>query len=153
LTFSYLYSAQIRKRTEFGDTVRRCSFETLLRCHTWSAHLWRRYYLEPYVQTWRCLDQHPTFWSRLRRYIWTLSSLTYEDSSSMCYDGKEYVESLSKVRRDWSATDRWECHGEDEVKCIVARSAACNTLIRPFSFANTENCSYATRYQLTIKCY
>ena len=66
-----------------------------------------------------------TIWSRLKRFgdarissrpfgeayyseptkeIWTLSSSTYEDSSSVRYDGKEYVESLFKVRREKSAT-------------------------------------------------
>ena len=29
------------------------------------------------------------------------------------------------------------------VRSTVAQSVACNTSIRPFSFANTENCSYA----------
>ena len=36
--------------------------------------------------------------------------IRYEDNGSVRYDGKEYVESLSKVRRkkerDWSARDR-----------------------------------------------
>ena len=41
---------------------------------------------------------------RLALRIWTLSSSTYEDSSSVRYDGKEYVESLFKVRREKSAT-------------------------------------------------
>ena len=30
--------------------------------------------------------------------------IRYEDNGSVCYDGKEYVESLSKVLREKSAT-------------------------------------------------
>ena len=43
----------------------------------------------------------------------------------MRYDGKEYVESLSKVRREKSATGALQIgESEDEVTRIVARSAA-----------------------------
>ena len=44
--------------------------------------------------------------------------IRYEDNGSVRYNGREYVESLSTVRRkerDWSARDRRECHDEDEV--------------------------------------
>ena len=51
--------------------------------------------------------------------------IRYEDNGSVRYDGRESVESLSKVRRkkerDWSATDRRECHDEDEVARLEDR--------------------------------
>ena len=34
----------------------------------------------------------------------TIIIIRYEDNGSVCYDRKEYVESLSKVRREMSAT-------------------------------------------------
>ena len=50
------------------------------------------------------MDQQPTFQREPTKEIWTLSSSTYKDSGSVHYNGKEYVESLSKVRREKSAT-------------------------------------------------
>ena len=31
--------SDVSKNAEFGDAVRHCSFEMLLRCHTWITHL------------------------------------------------------------------------------------------------------------------
>ena len=51
--------------------------------------------------------------------------IRYEDNSSVRYDEKEYVKSLSKVRREKSATGALqisECHGEDKVMHLEGRS-------------------------------
>ena len=86
--------------------------------------------------------------SWLKRYGHYYHQIQRQRLGALRWEGvrRKSLQGTQRKERDWSATDRWECHGEDEVTRIVARSAACNTLIRPFSFANTENYSYATHY-------
>ena len=86
--------------------------------------------------------------------------IRYEDNGSVRYDRKDYVESLTKVQREKSATEALQIGKNVTVKTksrvrkvaeilfvrsTVAQSVACHTSITPFSFADTENCSYTYR--------
>ena len=75
----------------------------------------------------------------------------------MHYDGKEYVESFSKVRREKSTTGALQI-GESVTVKTKSRVQLHDPLhaihwYKTILFRDTENCSYATRYQLTIKRY
>ena len=50
------------------------------------------------------MDQHATIRRDLLFRDMDTIIIRYEDNGSVRYDGKEYVESLSKVRREKSAT-------------------------------------------------
>ena len=77
--------------------------------------------------------------------------IRYEDNGLVCYNGKDYVESLTRVQREKSAIGALQIGKNVMVKTksrvckVIAQSVAYNTSIRPFSFANTENCSYTYR--------
>ena len=87
--------------------------------------------------------------------------IRYEDNGSVRYDGKDYVESLARVQKEKSMTEAlqigenvtvkrklrvWKAAEILFIRSTVAQPVACNTLIRPFSFANTESCSYNYRH-------
>ena len=84
--------------------------------------------------------------------------IRYKDNGLVWYDEKDYVESLARVQREKSMTGALQIGENATVKtksCVwkaaeslfilstVAQSVACNTSIKPFSFTNTDNCSYA----------
>ena len=86
--------------------------------------------------------------------------IRYKDNGSVRYDEKDYVESLVMIHREKSMTGAlqisknamvktksriWKAAKILFIRSTVAQSVACNTSIKPFSFTNTENCSYAYR--------
>ena len=99
----------------FWDTVTliyvKCTSDTTIRIHlkkigvTWIS-------TRPFGET--CYS------GRLKRY----GHYHQLQRQRLCYDRKEYVESISKVRRVKSTTGALqigECHGEDEIACLEGR--------------------------------
>ena len=75
--------------------------------------------------------------------------IRYEDNGSACYDGKEYVESLSKVRREKSATGALQIGESVTVKMKSRFWKAVVADLEPSAAANSASQSSRKRQAST----